>query len=247
MAQKPRVKAPKQRTTAATSSGGQKRWLAMAVAVVGLALAVGAVLVLPGFVGGGGAPDEAAARSKLEAAGCTLQSYPGVSRQHITNPAARPKSWNSFPPTSGPHYFTPAVYGFYSEPVELARALHNLEHGGAYMLYGPKTPRDTVETSPRDLRPRSARSRRRAAPGTRQQDRPRRLDLARARERRDRHRASREVHRRRTRARSRRSSAPSADAARRTGTSTSSSPAEPRPTGVHSGRRGGGTGETRPP
>ena len=146
MAQKPRVKAPKQRTTAATSSGGQKRWLVAAVAAVVIVLAVGAVLVLLGFVGGGGgAPDEAAARSKLEAAGCTLRSYPGVSRQHITNPAARPKSWNSFPPTSGPHYFTPAVYGFYSEPVELARALHNLEHGGVYMFYGPKTPPNTVE------------------------------------------------------------------------------------------------------
>jgi hypothetical protein len=145
MAQKPRVKAPKQRATAATSSGGQKRWLAVALAIVGLALAVVAVLVLPGFVGGGGAPDEAAARSQLEAAGCTLQSYPGVSRKHITNPAARPKSWNSFPPTSGPHYFTPAVYGFYSEPVELARVLHNLEHGGVYMLYGSKTPPDTVK------------------------------------------------------------------------------------------------------
>ncbi len=145
MAQKPRVKAPKQRAAAATSSGGQKRWLAVAVAVGGLALAVGAVAALLGFVGGGGGPDEAAARSKLVAAGCTLQSYPGVSRKHITNPAARPKSWNSFPPTSGPHYVTPAVYGFYSEPVELARVLHNLEHGGVYMLYGPKTPPDTVE------------------------------------------------------------------------------------------------------
>jgi Protein of unknown function (DUF3105) len=146
MAQKPRVKAPRQRAAAATSSGGQKRWLALAVAVVGIALAVGAVAVLLGFVGGGGgAPDEAAARSKLEAAGCTLQSYPGVSRKHITNAAARPKSWNSFPPTSGPHYFTPAVYGFYSEPVELARVLHNLEHGGVYMLYGPKAPPDTVK------------------------------------------------------------------------------------------------------
>jgi hypothetical protein len=145
MAQKPRVKAPKQRAAAATSSGGQRRWLVVAVAAVGLALAVGAVAALLGFVGGGGAPDEAAARSKLVAAGCTLQSFPGVSRRHITNAAARPKSWNSFPPTSGPHYFTPAVYGFYSEPVELARVLHNLEHGGVYMLYGAKTPPDTVE------------------------------------------------------------------------------------------------------
>ena len=36
------------------------------------------------------------------------------------------------------------MYGFYSEPVELARVLHNLEHGGVYMLYGSKTPADTV-------------------------------------------------------------------------------------------------------
>jgi Protein of unknown function (DUF3105) len=143
---KPRVKAPKQRGAAPTrTAGGQKPWVVVVVAVVGVLLGAAAVGALLGFVGGGGgAPDEAAARTKLVAAGCTLQSFPGVSRQHITNAAARPKSWNSFPPTSGPHYFTPAVYGFYSEPVELARVLHNLEHGGVYMLYGSKTPADTV-------------------------------------------------------------------------------------------------------
>jgi hypothetical protein len=145
MPQKPRVKAPKQRATTPTKPGGQKPWLVIGVAVVGVLLGIAAVGALLGFIGGGGAPNEAAARSKLVAAGCTLQSFPGVSRQHISNPAARPKSWNSFPPTSGPHYFTPAVYGFYSQPVELARVLHNLEHGGVYMLYGPKTPPDTVE------------------------------------------------------------------------------------------------------
>jgi uncharacterized protein DUF3105 len=145
MAEKPRVKAPKQRGTPTTGSGIDRRWLAIAVIVVGLLLAAGAIAVLGGFVGGGGGTDIEKARSKLEAAGCTIRDYKGVSRQHINNPAARPKAWNSFPPTSGPHYVTPAVYGFYDSPVELARALHGLEHGGVYMLYGPKTPLDTEQ------------------------------------------------------------------------------------------------------
>ena len=104
-----------------------------------LAAAIVAFAVL-GFGGGG----TSSAQGALTSAGCTFKNYPGVSRQHITNPNARPKSWNSFPPTSGPHYFTPAVYGFYSQPLQLARVLHNLEHGGVYMLYGSKTPPDTV-------------------------------------------------------------------------------------------------------
>ena len=39
-------------------------------------------------------------RTRAEAAGCTVQEFPGVSRAHINDPTARPKSWNSFPPTS---------------------------------------------------------------------------------------------------------------------------------------------------
>lgn len=111
----------------------------------GLGLAALVAVGLFVLLGSGGGASEASLRSDLQAAGCTLRSYPGVSRKHITNPAARPKSWNSFPPTSGPHYVTPAVYGFYPEPVELARVLHGLEHGGVYMLYGSKTPSDTVD------------------------------------------------------------------------------------------------------
>jgi Protein of unknown function (DUF3105) len=140
VADKPRVKAPKQRTAARTESGRRRTLffgIAGGVAVV-LALAIGLFVV----VGTGGGSNDIV--STMQAAGCTLKDYPGVSRQHITNPAARPKSWNSFPPTSGPHYFTPAVYDIYSQPVQLARVLHNLEHGGVYMLYGSKTPKDTA-------------------------------------------------------------------------------------------------------
>jgi hypothetical protein len=142
MADKPRVKAPRQRSGPTSSDANRKRTLLFVIAGAGALLlaGVGAFVVL-GFGGGGG---PTTAQGLLEAAGCTLKSYPGVSRQHIYNPSLRPKQWNSFPPTSGPHYYIPAVYGFYSEPLQLARVLHNLEHGGVYMLYGSKTPSDTV-------------------------------------------------------------------------------------------------------
>jgi hypothetical protein len=140
-ADKPRVKAPKQRTSASSSPGDGRRWLLIAIVGVG-ALVIAAVAALAFVSFSGGSTDAAAA---LKSAGCTLKDYPGVSRQHIRDPAARPKSWNSFPPTSGPHFVTPAVYGFYNEPVELARVLHGLEHGGVYVLYGSKAPADTVD------------------------------------------------------------------------------------------------------
>jgi len=146
MADKPRVKAPKQRASSASSRGpgSQRRLIVVGAVAVGVALAVLAMAALLGFVGGGGGPDETAARAQLVAAGCTLKSYPGVSRDHINDPSARPKEWNSFPPTTGPHYVTPVVYGFYTDPVELAPVLHGLEHGGVYLLYGSKTPSDTA-------------------------------------------------------------------------------------------------------
>ena len=52
--------------------------------------------------------------------------------------------WNTNPPTSGPHYEIPAVYGSYTAPLNLAQLVHNLEHGGIYILYGPGVPDATV-------------------------------------------------------------------------------------------------------
>lgn len=140
MAEKPRVKAPAQRSTPKPGFDARNRRLLYVVGAAGaLLVAIVAAVALVGF---GGGKDVA---GTLDAAGCTLESFEGVSRAHIGDPAARPKGWNSFPPTSGPHFVTPAVYGFYGEPVELARILHGLEHGGVYMLYGPEVPPDTAE------------------------------------------------------------------------------------------------------
>lgn len=141
MADKPRVKAPRQRHAPAAGADRTRRLVIIAGALAALLVAGVVALAVVGFSGGG----SSSLAGKLAAAGCTLKSYPGVSRMHINDPAARPKQWNSFPPTSGPHYNTPAVYGFYSSPLQLARVLHNLEHGGVYMLYGSKTPADTAD------------------------------------------------------------------------------------------------------
>jgi hypothetical protein len=63
---------------------------------------------------------------------------------HIANPAATPKEWNSFPPTSGPHYGQSVIWGAYDEPVRLAQAVHNLEHGGIVMYYGSDVPDEEI-------------------------------------------------------------------------------------------------------
>ena len=46
-------------------------------------------------------------------------------------------NWNSSPPTSGPHYGQNAVWGAYDEEVPLVQTVHNLEHGGVIIHYGP--------------------------------------------------------------------------------------------------------------
>jgi Protein of unknown function (DUF3105) len=87
---------------------------------------------------GSGSSDAAGA---LEAAGCTLVTKPALRGVHsITTPTGTSKLWNTDPPTSGPHYAIPAIWGEYTQPLNLAQLVHNLEHGGIYMLYGPQVP-----------------------------------------------------------------------------------------------------------
>ena len=59
-------------------------------------------------------------------------------------PSGTSPKWNTDPPTSGPHYGIPAIFGIYEEELEIARVVHNLEHGGIYILYGKDVPDTTV-------------------------------------------------------------------------------------------------------
>jgi hypothetical protein len=153
MAEKPRVKAPKQRGAAAKSGRNTRTW-AIVAGIVGLVVALGVVAAALGVVGGGGGTtDIAGLRTTMQNAGCTLQVVPALKGVHsIHDPDAVSDKWNTDPPTSGPHYgFNPdgtvgtVVWGAYTEPVQLARLVHNLEHGGIYILYGPGVPQATIE------------------------------------------------------------------------------------------------------
>lgn len=147
MAEKPRVKAPKQRAATADETARRRRTWAVVAAAVGVGAGVIAAAALLGFVGGGrDSVDPAALRAKLDAAGCTLKVAPALEGLHsIRNPSGTSPVWNTDPPTSGPHYAIPAIFGIYEDEVEMARLVHDLEHGGIYILYGDEVPDSTVD------------------------------------------------------------------------------------------------------
>jgi hypothetical protein len=147
MADKPRVKAPKQikapkqRTTHAPADPARRRRALYLVGGAGLVLA--AVVALVGLFGFGGGPD---ARAALQDAGCTLEVKTAAPAEHsVTEPGGASDRWNTDPPTNGPHYGQAAIFGAYGEPLEQARVVHNLEHGGVFIQYGEDVAESIVE------------------------------------------------------------------------------------------------------
>jgi hypothetical protein len=140
MPPKPRTSTPRRPSTR-DRDPGQLLWVA---AGVGLAV----VGILAWFLVGRGDDTAAAAdaRVTIEAAGCTLQERPADKGVHsIRTPDGTSKSWKTDPPTSGAHYESPVFYGAYSDEVNQAQLVHNLEHGGIFIQYGDEVPQATVQ------------------------------------------------------------------------------------------------------
>lgn len=139
-----RPQAPQRRSTPADPAAAERtRRILYLIAGSGLvALAIVLAIV---FLAGGGDGGE---RGALEDADCTLQSFPALPNKadHTDVPSITTKpKWNSSPPTSGPHFGQTAVWGFYDEPVPLVQTVHNLEHGGVIIHYGPDVPTAEVD------------------------------------------------------------------------------------------------------
>jgi hypothetical protein len=89
-----------------------------------------------------------------ETAGCgsiqTIDPYPGsaeLDREH--SPTLPPLStYPSQPPVSGPHAPIPPgplSAGVYSDPPDIGRAIHDLEHGAVVIWYSPDAPDQAVK------------------------------------------------------------------------------------------------------
>jgi hypothetical protein len=141
------VQAPQRRVQAPqkwVDHGGGENRSRMWFLVVGGVLLAGAIVVgmLLAFRGG-----DSAAANGVDGL-CVRKTFPNQGRQHVDKLTEGFK-YNSFPPTSGQHYppgpKAPAVWNVYEAPVDQLALVHNLEHGGVVVQYGPEVSPQTVQ------------------------------------------------------------------------------------------------------
>ena len=133
-----KVQAPKTRTDPRTPNE-RRRYLVViaagAAGLIGLAVAL-AVVMASGGSGGGSAGSLTSLATTMRAAGCTFTSVTSSGDRHHLSNVTDKVSYNTYPPTSGPHYVEPAKWGNYSDIVDPRQAVHNEEHGGVIVWYG---------------------------------------------------------------------------------------------------------------
>ncbi len=70
--------------------------------------------------------------------------YSIQSRQHISF-GSQHEPYNSNPPTSGPHYSSPASGGIYDKELPDEEIVHNLEHGFVWISYRPDLDQESLK------------------------------------------------------------------------------------------------------
>ncbi|HEX6986005.1 MAG TPA: DUF3105 domain-containing protein [Planctomycetaceae bacterium] len=132
------------------SGNDRSRLILYVAAASGIVALVVVVLLL--VVGGGsaGGSSEEKVASAMRKAGCTFETVPVKMKtsNHSDVPTLTTSTkglWGTFPPAGGPHYGRWAVWGFYTEPVNPRMVVHNEEHGGMVLWWGPDTPAAVVE------------------------------------------------------------------------------------------------------
>ena len=124
-----------------------------------LVVAGSAVLVVAavlGFLVLGGGDDEGSAAtgvaSEFRALGGSFETLPATPNlrykgQRLRHAPALPPGfkYNSNPPSSGIHTDQTVIWNIYDQPVPAISSVHNLEHGGIVIRYGPDVPASEVE------------------------------------------------------------------------------------------------------
>lgn len=137
-----RVQAPQRRTD---DVGMRHRAVLYGVALAGIVGLVAAVLVI--VLAGGGKTADAAVAAAMTRAGCsfrTVTAYvPKGQTTHVNSLTAK-LPWNTSPPSNGQHFPEWDVWGFWTQPQNPRRVVHNEEHGGVILWWGSGVPTSTV-------------------------------------------------------------------------------------------------------
>jgi hypothetical protein len=151
------VQAPRRRVDSRGGGlGSLPRWTWAVVAALIAGIAAAAFALSSG--GSGSDASDAAVVKAMKAAGCTYKSVPPKPPKKDPNGthggyhADVPKEttptkglWSTFPPSGGAHYGLWAVWGFYRAAVNPRQVVHNEEHGGVIIWWGPDVPSSTVD------------------------------------------------------------------------------------------------------
>jgi hypothetical protein len=149
------VQAPKQRNAPRQGlDPARRRQLVLGgigAVLVGVVIALVAVFAT-GKSSGVKAGSDKKVAAAMAAAGCTYVTKPVLPPVHKVNsgfhadvPTLTTKvKWSTFPPSGGSHYGLWAVWGFYTQPVNPRQVVHNLEHGGVIIWWGPKVSQETI-------------------------------------------------------------------------------------------------------
>jgi hypothetical protein len=150
-----KVQAPKQRHDPKSSNPERQKQFLYIFAGAGV---VGLIVALVIVLAGGKKTNDASKSSEktvaaaMRAAGCTFVSKPPLPPTHKgktfheDSPTDTTKvKWSTFPPSAGGHYGAWAIWAFYRDPVSPNRVVHNEEHGGVILWWGPQVASATVD------------------------------------------------------------------------------------------------------
>lgn len=72
-----------------------------------------------------------------------VETFADAGSEHVADGTVV-ESYNSDPPTSGPHYALPSDPGFFDSPLPREQLVHNLEHGQIVIYYSSTAPPDLI-------------------------------------------------------------------------------------------------------
>ncbi|HEY5186551.1 MAG TPA: DUF3105 domain-containing protein [Actinomycetes bacterium] len=113
----------------------RQRWVIVGVGSAVAVLLVGGA-VWAGMSSTGSTANAASSSASSSAAIPGLQTYTGLSRDHVTGKVSYPQT----PPVGGAHNPVWQNCGIYNAPVANENAVHSLEHGAIWITYQPNLP-----------------------------------------------------------------------------------------------------------